>query len=294
MNLRLERLKYIAAVVIFGTTGLFLRYCSLPSETAAFCRGVIGTLFLLLWQNRHGKSLERKAILRNRKWLLLSGVFLGLNWTFLFAAYVTTTVAVASLCNYLAPLIVILIAPLVLKEPMDPRKVPFVIAAFLGVVLVSGVLGGSGGNVPGVLMGLGAALGFVGIVICNRNIRHISAGDKTIIQLSVSAAVIRPYLLARNMGKELRPDLVSLLVILLLGVFHTGVAYNLYLSGMGSLPVQTVAILGYLEPVVAVLCSAFFLKEPMSPAGWAGAFLIIGAAAGSELMPPAKPEKQQE
>jgi drug/metabolite transporter (DMT)-like permease len=70
----------------------------------------------------------------------------------------------------------------------------------------------------------------------------------------------------------------------MLGVLHTGVAYCLYFSGMGSLPVQTVAILGYLEPVVSVLCSAFFLREAMGVSGWIGAVLIIGAAVVSETM----------
>ena len=60
----------------------------------------------------------------------------------------------------------------------------------------------------------------------------------------------------------------------------------MYFSGMGSLPVQTVAILGYLEPVVSVLCSALFLREAMGVAGWIGAALILGAAAVSELLPP--------
>ena len=74
----------------------------------------------------------------------------------------------------------------------------------------------------------------------------------------------------------------------MLGVLHTGVAYCLYFSGMAYLPVQTVAVLGYLEPVVSVLTSALLLAEPLSFTGWIGSALVIVSAALSEL-----PEKKE-
>ena len=282
MNPTAERVKYILAVVLYGTIGLFLRFAGIPSEIAAMCRGILGALFILLYQRLKHKKIDVEAVRANRKWLIVGGVSLGLNWIFLFAAYVQTTVAIASLCNYMAPLIVILIAPAVLGERADWRKMLCTAAAFLGIILVSGVWNGSVGNPSGVIMGLLAALCFVVIVISNRKLRDISALDKSVVQLAISAATILPYVVVHNLGTVLTFDVRSVLIVLLLGVVHTGFAYCLYFSGMGSLPVQTVAILGYLEPVVSVLCSAFFLREPMNAAGWSGAVLIIGAAVLSE------------
>ena len=288
MNLAAERIKYITAVVLYGTIGMFLRYVRLPSEIAAMCRGIFGSLFILAYLKLGGRKPDRPAIRANLKWLIAGGVSLGLNWIFLFAAYIGTTVAIASLCNYLAPLIVILIAPAVLGERSDWRKLLCVAAAFCGIVLVSGVWNGSVGNVSGLVMGLLAALCFVVIVICNRRLRDISAYDKSFVQLGISALTILPYAVIKNWGTLPQPDLRSVLIVLMLGILHTGAAYCLYFSGMGSLPVQTVAILGYLEPVVSVLCSAFFLREPMGAAGWIGAAMIIGAAVVSETLRPAK------
>ena len=141
------------------------------------------------------------------------------------------------------------------------------------------------------IMGLLAAAGFVGIIICNRKLRDIPALDRVVIQLAVSALTILPYVLVKNWGSAIVWDARSVLLVLLLAVVHTGVAYCFYFRGMGSLPVQTIAILGYLEPVVSVLCSVVFLHEPMRFAGWIGAALIIGAAVVSESMKP-KPEKE--
>ena len=285
MNLSLERIKYITAVILYGTIGMLLRYVHLPSEIVAMCRGILGSAFILVFLKVKGRRMDRSAICRNLKWLVLGGFCLGLNWIFLFAAYMQTTVAIASLCNYMAPIIVILIAPAVLREKLDRRKMPCVLAAFAGIVLVSGVWNGSIGSVSGLIMGLAAALSFVVIVICNRKIREIQALDKSVIQLAISAVTILPYVLVKNWGTPLNLDTQSVLIILVLGLVHTGFAYCLYFSGMGSLPVQTVAILGYLEPVVSVLCSAFFLHETMDVAGWIGAALIIGAAVVSESLP---------
>ena len=293
MNMAAERFKYILAVILYGTIGMFLRYVSVPAELVAMCRGLIGSLFILLFLKAKHRRPDTAAIRRNLKWLLIAGVALGLNWIFLFAAYMQTTVAVASLCNYMAPVIVIVIAPLVLRERLNMRKMPCVAAALAGIVLVSGVLGGAGGNARGVLMGLAAAACFVVIVICNRKLRGIDALDKSIVQLLVSALTILPWVLIRNRGAVLHIDARSVLIILMLGLIHTGVAYCLYFSGMSTLPVQTVAVLGYLEPVVSVLCSAVFLNEPMGAAGWAGAVLVLGAAVICELIPDGRPADGQ-
>lgn len=281
-DLRKERLKYILAVVLYGTIGMFVRFVSLPSEEVALCRGLFGSLFILLYMKLTGRRMDMAAVRKNSFWLSMSGISLGLNWIFLFAAYVTTTVAIASLCNYMAPLIVILIAPVVLNEKLNVKKLPWVGLALIGIILVSGVIGSGPVNPRGLLMGMLAALGFTGVVICNRKIRDISAYDKSVIQLAISALTILPYVIVVNHGLVMPADLRSVLIVLMLGIVHTGFAYCLYFSGMGTLPVQTVVILGYLEPVVSVFCSAFFLQEPMSISGWIGAAMIIIAALMSE------------
>ena len=280
-----ERLKYVTAVVLYGTVGTFLRLIDLPSAAVALGRGAIGAAFLLLYLHARGRSPDRAAIRANLRLLLLSGVLLGLNWIFLFAAYVETSVAVASLCNYMAPILVILLAPALLREKPDRRKLPFVAMALAGIVLVSGVTDGGGGSAKGVALGLAGAVCFAALVLCNRALRGVAAMDRALVQLAVSAATILPYVLLTCPAATLQADARSILLTLMLGVVHTGFAYCLYFSGMATLPVQTVAILGYLEPVVSVLCSAVVLREPMSAAGWIGAVLILSAAALSELLP---------
>lgn len=279
-----ERIKFILAVILYGTIGMFLRYTELPSEAVALYRGIIGGAFILLYRLAVKKPPDLKAIKNNIGWLLLSGVGLGLNWIFLFAAYVNTTVAIASLCNYMAPVIVIAFTPIVLREKLDPRKIPCIFAALAGIVLVSGVTEGGITGPSGVAFGLAGACCFAGIVFCNRRLRDISSFDRALTQLVISAATVLPYVLVKNGALPL-PDLRSGLIVLMLGVLQTGVAYSLYFSGMASLPVQSVAILGYIEPVVSVLCSAVFLRERLGWYGWIGALLVLTSAVTSEIIP---------
>ncbi len=285
MNLGRERAKYAVAIALYGTIGLFLRYTNFPSELVAMCRGIIGSVFILLYLRVRRHKLDGRAIRANLKWLILSGICLGLNWLFLFAAYMRTTVAIASLCNYMAPIIVILVAPLLLRERLNRRKLPCVFVALVGIVLVSGALEGGSGDPVGILLGLCAALGFVGLVLCNRKLRDIPPVDKAVVQLAMSAVTILPYVcLSHHLG-SVRPDARSVLFVIILGVVHTGVAYCLYFSALGTLPVQTIAVIGYLEPVISILCSFFFLHEPLSLPGWIGAVLVVAAAAVSEIVP---------
>ena len=99
--------------------------------------------------------------------------------------------------------------------------------------------------------------------------------------VSVPSEVV---VLLNNRGIELDWNLRSVIFILILGLVHTGIAYCLYFSGMTTLSVQTVAVLGYLEPVVSVLCSVFILREHMGVCGWIGTVLIITAAVCSETI----------
>lgn len=287
MKESIARAEYLSAVTIYGTIGMILRFIDLPSEIVVMCRGLIGTVFILgvIWLR--GKRPDWQAIRRNLKWLLISGACLGFNWVFLFLGYRHTTVAIASLCNYIAPVIVLFLSPLLYRERMTVRAVLCVIAAVAGVVLNSGVLMGSANDVslPGVGFGLLAAAGFVGLVLCNKKLEGIGAYDKSFVQLFASAVTVLPYVLVMNLGKPLILDARSVWLTLMLGVVHTGVAYILYFDPLKYLPVRSVALIGYMEPVVATLLSVIVLREPMTWMGALGAVLIIGAAIVGELVP---------
>ena len=279
---------FISSMLIFGTVGVVRRYIPLPSALLAFARGILGGLFLLLFvmirKKDAGERLPRRVLLR----LMLTGALIGFNWMLLFEAFNHTTVAVATLCYYMQPTIVILLSPLVFRERLTAKKALCAAVSILGMALVSGVLGSGGtqgGSLRGILLGLGAACFYAAVIITNKKIQGVDPYRRTTVTLLSAGIVMLPYLLLTNGFTGGGGGLPAVLLLLVLGIVHTGIAYTMYFGSMDGLRVQTIAVLSYIDPVSALLFSALLLREPLGLAGVAGAVLIIGAAMVSELRP---------
>ena len=284
------KIKITAAMVTFGTIGILVRYIPLPSSIIALVRGVLVTIFLLAVMAGGKRWPDKTAITRNLALLLISGALIGFNWILLFEAYNYTSVAVATLCYYLAPVFVIIASPFVLQEKLSMKKALCVIAALAGMVLVSGVIQNyvRGGNtedlnLTGVLLGIGAGALYATIILINKKLKDISSYDTTVMQLAAASIVLVPYcLLTVDMGAlEVTP--VSAVLLLIVGIVHTGIAYVLYFGSIKELPAQTVAIFSYIDPILAVLLSALLLKESMDMLSILGAILILGSTFVSEM-----------
>ena len=281
----------ILAMVIFGTIGIFRKYIPLPSGIVACARGILGVAFLLIFIKVKKIKMDREAIKKHLAIHLVSGGFIGLNWVLLFESYRYTSVAVATLCYYMAPIFVMIVSPFLLKEKLTGRKMLCVIVALLGMVFVSGVLDGGITDISelkGILFGLGAAALYASVVMMNQKLREVPTYDKTIMQLGAAAVVLIPYILfVEDLSAVTLTPLMAIMLIIV-GVVHTGIAYALYFGSMNGLKAQTVALFSYIDPIVAIILSALFLKEPMTVYSAIGAVLVLGATMISEL-----PEKKK-
>ena len=282
--------QYLLAMTIFGTVGLFVKFIELPSTVIALSRGVLGTLFLLLVLKLLKKRINTATVKANIKHLIIAGIALGFNWIFLFEAYRLTSVATATLAYYMAPIILILLSPVLLHERVPLTKWICVTCALFGMSLISGIWEGSDNfAVEGILMGLIAACFYASIVINNKFLKGLDAYDSSIVQLAIAAIVLLPYVLITVDFSVLKPDTTTIGLTIAVGILHTGVAYWLYFSALPKLEAARIAIFSYIDPAIAILLSVFVLMEPMTTAGVIGAVLILGAALSSEFV--ARPEK---
>ena len=268
------------SMILFGTIGICRRLIPLPSDAVACGRGIMGGVFLLLFMKARGRRFSLGQIRRRQFFLLvLSGALIGLNWILLFEAYNYTTVAVATLCYYMQPVVVILLSPVILKEALDGRQIFCVAASVTGMVLVSGVVsGGAPDNLKGVALGLGAAVLYASVVMLNKRITGIPAFEKTIIQLFSAAAAMLPYMAVSGTLHAYELPVSGVVLFFVVGIVHTGIAYVMYFASIEHLPARTCALMSYIDPVTAVILSALFLHEPMGVSGIAGTVLIIGSA----------------
>ena len=127
----------IGSMLIFGTIGIFRRWIPLPSGVVALARAAIGTLILAVFMLIARKKPDWKAI--GRQWYLLipSGLLLGFNWIALFEAYNYTTVSVATLSYYMAPVIIVLASPLLFKEKLTAKAIIGILTAFAGLLIIN-------------------------------------------------------------------------------------------------------------------------------------------------------------
>ena len=284
-NDRRSTWMFISSMLIFGTIGIFRRYIPLPSAFLAFSRGILGGLFLMAFLKLKRRKPEERLPVRTALWLAVSGAVMGVNWILLFEAYNYTTVAVATLCYYMQPTIVVLLSPVLFKERLTLRKGACAAVAVIGMVLVSGVIGGGpqAGDPRGVLFGLGAAVCYAVVVIMNKKITGVEAFQRTKIQLLSAGIVMIPYLLLTGGFDAGGVSAMTVILLLTVGIVHTGIAYVLYFGSFDGLKAQSAAILSYIDPVAALFFSALFLREPLSVPGIAGAAMIIGSAVISEI-----------
>lgn len=271
-------------MVIFSTIGLFVRYINLESPLIALSRAALGSLCLILFLKFRGQEFNFKAVLNNLKFLILAGGALGLNWIFLFEAYKLTTIANATLAYYMAPLILIILCALFLKEQVTYVKLGCIVLAMLGMSLVAGIFeSGNTLGLKGILMGLIAALFYASLVLCNKFLKDLPSFEATISQLFIAACVILPYVIVSANFSTLKVTALDLGLLLVIGICHTALAYVLFYAAIPKLEATRIAICSYLDPAFAILWSVLLLGESLTFTGILGALLILGAALGSEL-----------
>lgn len=272
-------------MVSFGTLAPFVRNISVSSGELALYRAVlaallIGSFLVITKQNTSFRGLGKELYL-----LLFSGMAMGFNWILLFEAYKYTTVAIATLSYYFAPVIVTLVCPLLFHEKMTKKQILCFIMSTFGLALVIGItnLGRGGNDARGIVFGLGAALLYATVVLLNKFIKGVTGIHRTLLQFLAAILVLLPYVLFTGGIQLVNLDFTGWSCLLVVGFVHTGLTYCLYFTALKDLSGQEAAILSYMDPLVAVIIGVLILKEPLSWQQLAGGLLILGFTLLNEL-----------
>lgn len=275
--------KYIASLLLFGSNGIIASHISLSSYEIVFTRTLIGSLFLTLIFILSKQNVRLGKNKSHFMYLLISGVAMGASWMFLYEAYVQMGVSIATLAYYCGPVIVMILSPVIFREKMTKAKLLGFLAVFIGMICVNGQSLSNGRFSWGLVCGILSAIMYAIMVIFNKKAASITGLENSMWQLITSFITVAIFLCLKQ-GFSLNIALGNLAPILLLGILNTGIGCYFYFSSIGDLPVQTVAIYGYLEPLSALFFSAALLGEKLSFIQIVGAVLILGGAAFGELL----------
>ena len=291
------KFSLILGAVIFGTLGGFSRFVTLPTTVTTMIRGIVAASFLLLVLRLRGKKPDTAAIKKNFVLLAAGGLLLATAMITLFEAFKCMSVAAATMFYNLAPVIYVGLSPVLFGEKLTGKKIVCIIIAFLGVILVSNLietgLPTSLEEAKGILLGIACAISYALVTIINKKICGVPAFDKTIVQLAIFGIVLLPVNIFTGSFSQVELSSVTIINTVIVCIVHTGIAFLCYFGPLEYLPANTSAIIFYLEPVTAVLMSAFVLHEPLNAMNILGVVLVLGAAVCNEinLKKPTKPIK---
>lgn len=270
-------LKIVIAMIIWGSIGIFVKNINLPSMETAFLRAAIASGIYIIYNLFARKAKLIRYSKKNLILLTASGITMGFNWLLLFQSYKFTTISNSTLSYYFAPVFVVLLSPIVLKEKLTLKKLIAIIGAMLGLFLVlssqSTASNVSYDHIKGISYGLAAATLYASVMLFNNYIKDLSGFERTIIQLFSSALVLLPFVISR--GELHIVGSKSLIFIVILGVIHTAVPYLLYFSALKDINIQNAAVLSYLDPISALIFGTLFLHEPMGMMQVLGGIFIL-------------------
>lgn len=280
------RLMLIASMTIFGTLGIFVRNIPVSSGELALYRAVLAALLIAVFLLVTKQKIPFANIRKEVPLLLASGVALGINWILLFEAYKYTTVSVATLSYYFAPVIVTVVSPILFKEKLTSKQILCFVMSTLGLVMITGIGDvGGGSDFVGILFGLGAAVFYATVIFLNKFIKNVEGIHRTFLQFLSAIVILIPYVIMKGGVTLGNLNGVGWMNLLIVGLIHTGITYCMYFSSLKELPGQKAAILSYIDPLVAVLISVTILGETMTLWQVIGGILILGFTLWNEILP---------
>ncbi len=280
-----SKIQFICSMIIFGTIGLVVRYIELSASERALLSSFIGCLFLTFIFLIMKKKIAWHVVKSNAFILLFSGIALGGNWVFLYQSYDHTTIANATLGYHFAPVFLLILSPFVLKEQLSVKKMVCIGVAIIGLVLIvgEGVSASHTDDILGLSYGLIAAAFYATLLLLNKFINGMGKLELTIIQLGITALLLMPYVFFTSGFGIFEVSSFSVPFILILGIVNTGIGFWLFFSGMEKLKGQSIAMLSYVDPFVAILISAIILQEQMTLVQMLGGALLLASTFTSEI-----------
>jgi len=274
-------LKYIAALLLFGSNGIVASHIALSSYEIVLLRTLIGSLLLIAIYFAGNGKLTFYRNMKQFLFLCISGMAMGASWIFLYEAYTQIGVSISSLLYYCGPVLVMALSPILFRERLGLSKMIGFALVLCGIFFVNGNAFDGNGNSFGFFCGILSAVMYAFMVICNKKAADITGLENSMLQLFISFLTVAVFV-GFKQGFAIQISSSSIVPIFVLGLLNTGIGCYFYFSSIGKLPIQTVAICGYLEPLSAVLFSVAILRETMSPLQIMGAVLIIGGAIFAE------------
>jgi drug/metabolite transporter (DMT)-like permease len=269
-----DYLKIIAAMLVWSTWGVMIRWIALPPVVILFYTALIASVAVPLVLKVRGE-FDLNGVSAAWPLFLVLSISSIINNISYFYALANTTVSNAVFTHYTAPVFVAVLAPLIIAEKLQKVtlvSLPLAVAGMILIVLSGGGLQWGGEHTAGILAGTTSGVAYAFLIIISRKLSRMLLHHKAVILLLwFTAVATAPAALSGDHAITWRAGAL----LLTGGLAHSTIAPLLYFSALRKVMAQHAAILGYIEPLAAIPLAVFFLAEVPPLSAVAGGVLIV-------------------
>ncbi len=265
--------QLVTACILYGLIGIFIKLIGdMPLGSIIFYRLLFGLAAITLYLAVSGKFCEMR-LKEKKSHLLMLGLFEAAAVLAYFYSVRYTTVSMAVLLLYTAPIYVTLLSPFILKEKSTSHGFLALVLSIAGVVMVVQPQNLQTGNtILGIALGLASGLLYALVIMTSRNLKDNYTGTaQATWSIIVSIIVFSPFSFAIS-ADTLKNDLH---LLILFGLIPTAIGGILYFNGLRLVKAQSASIISLLEPASAVVFAFMILSEPVEYSTVLGGGLIF-------------------
>ncbi|MEE1751861.1 DMT family transporter [Streptomyces sp. SP18CS02] len=237
------------AMVLSGTIGIFVVESGASPFNVVFFRCLFGALALAGYSLARGYLTGHGFTPRKLGLAALGGVFTVFNWVFLFEAYEATSISFATVVYHTQPFHVVLLGAVLLRERLTAARLGWLVVAFAGLVLVSGIRPGDTGSLTGLGLALTAAVLYAAATVVTKRVTGVRPHLVALVQVLVGIPLLLPFADLSAMGGAG----AGWAWLAGLGLIHTGLMYVLMYSSYQKLATARIAVLAFTYPAVAMV-----------------------------------------
>lgn len=287
MNMQ-AAIQLTISMAIFGSVDFFTIQTGIPAEELVFVRCICATLFLgglwLITKSYKTEQWSRKEVIQT----IICGVFLVFNWVFLFKAFNEMEISLAISIYNLAPIFVLILGGIFLKERLTILAILAIVVCFLGSILIVGVQQVDSLHLlwnEGFIYAMLSAICYAMTMFVGRGVKHLSTYALTFVQTIVGIVILFP-MVQFDVFHGLTTS--NWLYILGTGFIHTGFVYYLFFNSIRNLSTLLVSALVFVDPLVAILLDIWILDFRPTMTQILGMLFIFGGIIYTVIKPPKK------
>lgn len=248
-------LGLILSMTLWGTLGAFVLWSGLSAIDVAFYRCLIGALLMGGWllNSKESIKLDRNTVIA-----ALAGICLVLNWVFLFKSFQVSSITIGNISYYLQPIMLMILGIFIYKEKVNFQQWILILLALGGVMLTIDLRHLSSPNIMlGVFFALIAALLYSFLTILMKPI-HLNYFKVIFIQLAIGVIILFPFIHFQALS------FLAIACLAVIGIIHTLLAYFLYYHAIKKTSFTQIAVISYLDPMVAIGTDIIFFNRQLN------------------------------